>query len=86
MTYFFQNYETIQWSKFTIKKEESMNDKKEKLRKCPWCGEASGTKEKLLKKTYGEVRERRCPNCGKILAAYLADEGQFLPKMRSYQN
>ena len=63
-----------------------MNDKKQKQRKCPWCGEIADVKEKLIKKTHGEVRERRCVNCGKVLAAYLSDEGQFLPKMRSYQN
>ena len=63
-----------------------MDDKKQKQRKCPWCGEIADAKEKLIKKTYGEVRERRCVNCGKVLAAYLSDEGQFLPKMRSYQN
>ena len=63
-----------------------MNDKKQKPRKCPWCEETTDVKEVILKKTHGEIRERRCGNCGKVLAAYLADEGQFLPKMRSYQN
>ena len=63
-----------------------MSDNTEKARKCPWCGEETVAKVNHLKKTYGAITERRCSNCGKVLAAYLADEGQFLPKMRSYQN
>ncbi|MBK5100773.1 MAG: hypothetical protein JJE15_07255 [Desulfobacteraceae bacterium] len=63
-----------------------MGEKKQKARKCPWCGEAGEPQIKVMKKTYGEVMERRCSSCGKVLAAYLEGEGNFLPKMRSYQN
>ena len=62
-----------------------MTEKKQKARKCPWCGEeVSESKVSILKKTYGDVRERRCPNCGEVLAAYLEQEGEFMKKMRSY--
>jgi phage FluMu protein Com len=61
-----------------------MGDKTDKARKCPWCNEVSVPEIKSSKKTYGDVTERRCSSCGKILAAYLEAEGDFFPKIRSY--
>ena len=61
-----------------------MNEKTQKGRKCPWCGEMAVPKISILKKKYGDVTERRCTNCGKVLAAYLEQEGEFMKKMRSY--
>jgi len=59
--------------------------KEKASRKCPWCGQAVvEPKVALLKNDLGDVRERRCPHCGKILAAYLDEEGEFMMKMRSY--
>ena len=55
-------------------------------RKCPWCGDITTPEIKSLKKPYGEVRERRCSGCGKLLAAYLSEEGDFLKKVRAFSN
>ena len=57
---------------------------KTKDRSCPWCGETAVPEVKRYKKDYGNVVERICPKCGKILAAYLEKEGDFLTKIRSY--
>lgn len=55
--------------------------------KCPWCGEV-GIEPKVnrIKNDYGNVIERRCPKCGKVLAAYLTEEGLFLEKMRTFKD
>ncbi len=55
--------------------------------KCNWCGQTMPVSEVMVKKVkndYGSVTERRCPKCGKILAAYLEEEGEFLTKMRTF--
>lgn len=55
--------------------------------KCPWCGETIPTSTveiKNIKNDYGIVTERRCSKCHKLLAAYLAEEKDFLPKMRTF--
>lgn len=56
----------------------------EKEVKCPWCGEKVIPEVNLWRKQYGEVRERKCPRCGNILAAYLEQEGEFLKTMRTF--
>jgi phage FluMu protein Com len=56
----------------------------EKEVKCPWCKEKTVPKVSLLKKQLGDVKERRCTECGKVLAAYLEEEGDFLPEMRTF--
>ena len=63
-----------------------MNEKEnaKDIRKCPWCGEASRPKTSLVTKRHGEVRERRCSKCGKILAAYFEEEGEFMSKTRAF--
>ncbi len=61
-----------------------MNKEKEVI--CPWCGEQTLPKMNILKKTHGNVRERRCSKCGKVLAAYLMEEGDFMPRIRKFQN
>ena len=55
--------------------------------KCAWCGEV-GIKPEVnrIKNDYGNVIERRCPKCGKVLAAYLEEEGLFLEKMRTFKD
>jgi phage FluMu protein Com len=58
----------------------------EKEVKCPWCKEETVPKVKILKKQYGDVKERRCTKCGKVLAAYLEGEGNFLPKIRTFKD
>lgn len=58
----------------------------EKEVKCPWCERKTIPKVSLLKKQFGNVRERRCSECGKILAAYLVEERDFLLKTRTFAN
>ena len=60
--------------------------KREEVR-CNWCGETIQVPEvkvKRVKNDYGTVIERRCPKCGKVLAAYLEEEGDFLPRIRTF--
>jgi len=55
--------------------------------KCPWCGEITPVPEvKVIrhKNDYGTVMERRCPKCDEVLAAYLEEEGDFLPGIRTF--
>ena len=52
--------------------------------KCPWCGEMIVPKVNHSKNDYGDVLERRCTKCGKVLAAYLEQEGDFLTAMRTF--
>ncbi len=55
--------------------------------KCPWCGELISASEVSLKRyqnDYGTIIERRCPKCSKVLAAYLEEEGDFLPQIRTF--
>ncbi|MFB3917473.1 MAG: hypothetical protein ACE14M_12135 [Terriglobales bacterium] len=59
-------------------------ERAEKQVTCPWCGEKTVPEVRLLKKRSGEVKERRCGNCGKVLAAYLAEEVAFLPSIRVF--
>jgi len=58
----------------------------EKEVKCPWCEKKIVPAVSLLRKQLGEVRERRCGECGKILAAYLVEEGDFFPRIRTFAN
>ena len=51
---------------------------------CPWCGEVTLPKVSHSKSDYGDIIERRCSKCGKVLAAYLEQEGDFLPDMRTF--
>ena len=57
---------------------------KVKERSCPWCGETVVPEMKRRKNAYGDVVERSCSKCGKVLAVYLEQEGDFLMKMRSF--
>jgi len=56
----------------------------EKEVKCPWCGETTMPKASHSKSDYGDVIERRCTKCDKVLAAYFAQEGDFLPDIRTF--
>ncbi len=56
----------------------------EKEVKCPWCKEKTVPKVNLLKKEFGNVKERRCTECGKAIAAYLEEEGDFLSQIRTF--
>jgi len=52
---------------------------------CPWCNEKTVSKITVKKKQHGVVKERRCTECGKVLAAYLQGEGDFLPRIRTFE-
>ena len=54
--------------------------------KCVWCGEVVVPQVKIVHNDYGNVKERRCPRCNAILAAYLEEEGRVLEKVRSFQD
>jgi hypothetical protein len=53
---------------------------------CPWCEEKMTPKMRILEKANGKVSERRCANCGKVLAAYLIEEGDFMSRIRKFEN
>ncbi len=54
--------------------------------KCPWCGAVSTPQLKITKKAGGDVAERICTKCNQVVAAYLATEGNFFPKIRVFDN
>ena len=56
----------------------------EKEVKCPWCGEMVMPQVRLFNNGYGDVRERKCPKCNKVLAAYLEQAEDFLDKVRTF--
>lgn len=58
----------------------------EKEVKCPWCEKKAVPKVVILKKEKGNVRERRCSRCNKILAAYPVEEGDFMNSVRKFGN
>ncbi|MBI4288459.1 MAG: hypothetical protein HY671_08545 [Chloroflexi bacterium] len=55
--------------------------------KCPWCQKVVPPAEAKAKSTRnqgGTVVERKCPHCNKTLAAYLAEDGDFLSRLRTF--
>ena len=48
---------------------------------CPWCNEVVTPEVKILRRKQAEVKERNCPRCGKVIAAYLHGE-EFLSMIR----
>lgn len=52
--------------------------------KCAWCGEMTVPKVGHPKNDYGDIIERRCSKCGKVLAAYLEQKEDFLPDIRTF--
>ena len=56
----------------------------EKEVKCPWCGETVVPEVTLRQRKSALVRERKCPKCNSIIAAYREEEGEFLKKMRTF--
>jgi ribosomal protein S27AE len=55
--------------------------KSDKKIECPWCNEMVTPEVKILKRKEGEVKERNCPRCSKVIAAYLHHE-RFLNMIR----
>ena len=58
----------------------------EKEVKCPWCGVLGTPKTSKKKQPATTVIERRCASCKKVISAYAADQGDFLPKIRVFKN
>ncbi len=55
--------------------------------KCPWCDGVIPMAEVKVgrrKNDYATVIERRCPKCSSVLAAYLDEEVDFLPRIRTF--
>jgi len=55
--------------------------------KCTWCGEMNSESDVKIghkRNDYGGVVERRCARCGKVMAAYREDEGNFLRRIRKF--
>lgn len=62
-------------------------EEEQKMVKCPWCEKEFPQSEiavKSIKYDHGTVIERRCPKCGKVLAAYSDKEKDFLPQIRKF--
>jgi phage FluMu protein Com len=53
---------------------------------CPWCSKLVSPRLYVLKGKYGDIKERKCPECNGILAAYLDEKGTVLEKVRTFQN
>ena len=53
--------------------------------KCPWCDEKTEAKKMVNKNDHGNVVERRCTKCDKILSSYLVGEGDFFPNIRVFE-
>ena len=53
--------------------------------KCHWCGEQVTPVVNISTKQYGDVKERRCPKCDAVIAAYLDEPGVILEKVRLFQ-
>lgn len=54
---------------------------------CVWCSKTISVVQVLErheKRENGTIFERRCPGCGKVLAAYLEEEGEFFKKIRTF--
>ena len=55
--------------------------------KCPWCSQVTavtGFQVNKKKNDFGTVIERRCPNCGNVVAAYCEEAGEFMTEMRNF--
>jgi hypothetical protein len=57
----------------------------EKKKTCPWCQTVIDSPQEN-KLHSGRVILRRCGACGNILAAYAAEERNFLPQIRVFKN
>jgi hypothetical protein len=54
--------------------------------KCPWCSEEAVPQIKVSRNNYGTIKERRCPKCKSVIAAYLDEKRTILDKVRSFQD
>ncbi|NQT67948.1 MAG: hypothetical protein HQ552_00030 [Desulfobacteraceae bacterium] len=58
----------------------------EKEIKCPWCEDTMTPIVRQDSGKFGNINERRCSKCDKILGAYLVEEGDFFPKIKRFAN
>lgn len=54
--------------------------------RCVWCGKNILVTERVHRNDYGEVKERRCPQCNGILAAYLVEDKPVLQEVRVFKD
>lgn len=57
----------------------------EKQVKCPWCGSLVTPVACVSTRQYGDVKERKCPECNQVIAAYLDEPRVVLEKVRPFQ-
>ena len=57
----------------------------EKQVNCPWCAELVTPVATVSTKEHSNVKERKCPKCNRILAAYLDEPGVVLEKVRTFR-
>ena len=53
--------------------------------KCPWCGVLVKPTISINTKECGNVKERKCPECNAVIAAYLEEPQIILEKVRLFQ-
>lgn len=51
---------------------------------CPWCGASVEAEVVDSHNQFGMVKERRCPKCHGMMAAYFDDKGQVLERVRTF--
>lgn len=51
---------------------------------CPWCNKPISPKVNITKGEYGDIKEWKCPECEKILSAYLNEKSPILEKVRNF--
>ena len=57
----------------------------EKEVQCPWCANTVVPQVRVFRNDHGDIKERRCPECNKILAAYLDEKRPVLKKVRTFE-
>jgi len=62
-----------------------MDSVEEKV-KCPWCGDTVVPQVRVFHNRYGDIKERRCPKCKSVMAAYLDEKRVVLEKLRLFQD
>ena len=53
--------------------------------KCPWCSELVTPVMSINSKEYGNVKERKCPECNAVISAYVEEPRIVLEKVRLFQ-
>lgn len=57
----------------------------EKEVQCPWCAHSVVPEVRIFRNDHGDIKERRCPECKKVLSAYLDEKRPVLNKVRAFK-